>query len=294
MWEHYWRNRNCKIINCLGKDNVAFHTVVWPAMLLASGYAELPYIVKSFEFLNLEGKKFSTSRNWGIASDEALEWFPPDYWRYYLLSILPETSDADFSFHEFMQKCNNDLANVLGNLVHRCLSFAHMHFQGAIPSPGGLGPADNEFARAIKHRVQSVEELFYVYKWQEALREAIALAHDANKYFNDREPWKKVKGSAQEKQEAATTVFLTANCLRSLAVILSPFIPGSAQKIFDFLLEGRVEESDWPSALELRLQAGKQIASSGEITPLFAKIDPAQITRIKQVLEERANVEAKT
>ncbi len=290
LWEHYWRNKNCRIINCIGKDNLAFHTIIWPAMLMASEYADLPSQIKSFEFLNLEGKKFSTSRNWGIFTDEALDWFAADYWRYYLMSILPETSDADFNFTEFMQKSNNDLANVFGNLVHRCLTFTHMHYGGVVPAPGELGPSDAEFVRSIKNRVQSVEDLFYEYKWQEALRETIALAHDANKFFNDGEPWKKAKGTEAERKQAATTVFLTINCLRSLSIILSPFIPGSCQKVFDYLREGKVGEAgkEWASSKEQKVEAGRKIAPAEEITPLFVKIDPAQITKVKQLLEERS------
>ncbi len=291
LWEHYWRNKDCKIVNVLGKDNLAFHTVIWPAMLMASNYANLPSQVKSLEFLNLEGKKFSTSRNWGINSDEALEWFPADYWRYYLCSILPEQGDADFSLHELMQKSNKDLADAVGNLVHRCLSFTHMNFGGKVPTPGEMQSSDNDFWRSVKKQVASSEESFYAYRWQEALREAMQIAHESNKYFNDGEPWKKVKEGDEGKAKAATTVFMTLQAVRSLAVVLAPFIPASSQKVFDYLKLGPIELATWDSAAEQKLPGGHEIAPMAEIRPIFTKIDPAAVAKLKAVLDERAKPE---
>lgn len=289
-WERYWRNKNAKIVHVLGKDNVAFHTVIWPGMLLASGYAELPYEVKSLEFLNLEGRKFSTSRNWGITSDEAIGWFPADYWRYYLLSILPEQSDADFTFQEFARAVNSDLADTFGNLAHRCLTFINSNYGGKVPQPvteGELSEGDKQFLEEISSKIDRERELFESYRWQEALRCGFDIARAANKYFNDGAPWKNVKGFEEEKKRAATTVFLTANCLRSLGIVLFPFIPSSCEKLFSYLDLGKVESHKWDEAKKLALPAGHQIAPAEAIAPLFAKIDAKQLEKVKAAVGAR-------
>lgn len=285
-WEEYWKEG--KVIHFLGKDNIAFHTVIWPAMLLASGYAKLPFQVRSYEFLNLEGRKFSTSRNWGINSDEAIEWLPADYWRYYLASILPEHSDSDFSLQEFQKAVNSDLNDTLGNLAHRCFTFIKNNFGGKVPTPKKeLGEEDKKFVEEIGEQVAKAEAAFESYKLQEALRNAMELARAANKYFNDGQPWKKVKGNAKEKEEAGTTVFLACNCLRSLSIILSPFIPASSEKLYALTGGKSFAKEKWGNAQKIAVKAGATLPLE-ELKPIFAKLEDGKVEEIKAKLSERS------
>ena len=280
-WEEYWRGPQSKIIHFLGKDNIAFHTVTWPSVLLASEYANLPHQVKSVEFLNYEGEKFSTSRKWGIFTDEALDWFPADYWRYYLLSILPEHSDTNFFWNEFQTRANGDLADTLGNLLQRCLVFVKNNYDSKIPSAKKLDEGDKAFKKAIVARVKKTRLLLQDYKLQEALHCAMDLARDANKYFNDSAPWHAVKTNPEK---AKACVFLTANALRSVAIILEPFIPFSSRKIF-VQLNLEFEGVKWKDAEGLGVKGGHAV-NAPEI--LFRKIDVKEIEGKKQIIEARS------
>ncbi|OIO24960.1 methionine--tRNA ligase [Candidatus Micrarchaeota archaeon CG1_02_55_22] len=284
-WNRWWNDSDSKIVHFLGKDNVAFHTIIWPGMLMASKYCQLPYRVQSYEFLNLEGKKFSTSRKWGINSDEALDWLPVDYWRYYLMSILPEHSDSDFSLTEFQKAVNSDLNDTWGNLVHRCLTFINANYAGVMPAPGALMEEDEAFKAKIAERADKVKSLFYSYKLQEALRESLALARDANKYFNDAAPWKLVK---TDKERAGTVLYVTANAIKSTALLLAPFTPASSQKVFDYLGQGALGGAKWSDASSFTVKGGAKIASKDVLAPLFAKMEDEKVAQIRAKLEERS------
>jgi len=280
-WEEYWRTPQSKIIHFLGKDNIAFHTVTWPSVLLASEYANLPYQVKSLEFLNYEGEKFSTSRKWGIFTDEALDWFPPDYWRYYLLSILPEHSDTNFYWNEFQTKVNGDLADVIGNLLQRCLVFVKNNYSSKIPAAKKFDDSDKAFKKTITEKVKKTRELLLNYKIQEALHCAVDLARESNKYFNDSAPWHAIKTNPEK---AKTSVFLTANALRSIAIILEPFVPFTSRRIFA-QLNLDFDGTKWNDALELGVKAGHGV-NAPEI--LFKKIEDKEIEGKKKVIESRS------
>lgn len=280
-WEEYWHGPNAKIIHFLGKDNIAFHTVTWPAVLYASEYANLPYQVKSLEFLNYEGEKFSTSRKWGIFTDEALDWFPADYWRYYLLSILPESSDADFVWSEFQSKVNGDLADVVGNLLQRCLVFLKNNYASKIPEAKVLDEQDEAFKKAIVDHVKKTRELLEEYKIQEALHSAVALAREANRYFNASEPWHAIKTNPEK---ANTALNLTANALRSVAIILEPFVPFSSREIFR-QLNLEFDGITWKDAEKLPLAKGHEI---GEPRVLFKKIEAKEIEERKKLIQARS------
>ncbi len=293
VWEQYWRNENARIVHFLGKDNIAFHAVIWPAMLLASGYARLPYRVQSYEFLNLEGKKFSTSRNWGIDAREALEWFPADYWRYYLLSILPEHSDANFSWSDFRTAVNSDLADVYGNLVHRCLTFTHSHYGGHVPTPAAekdWSQADKAFAAQFPAYEKKVRDLLHAFKIQEALRTAMEFGRLANKYFSEGEPWKKIKGTGEDTLRAATCIHLTLNASRSLSVLLSPFIPASTQTCLHYLNAGKLEHTQWEHAGKLLLPSGHPLAPADTIFPLFKKLEQKDVEKYSHLVSSRSNI----
>jgi len=280
-WEGYWRGPNAKIIHFLGKDNIAFHAVTWPAVLYSSEYANLPYQVKSLEFLNYEGEKFSTSRKWGIFTDEALEWFPPDYWRYYLLSILPEHSDTNFYWEEFQNKVNGDLADVIGNLVQRTLVFLKNNYSSKIPAAKTLDGQDKAFKKTIAGHVKKTRQLFLDYRLQEALHSAVDLARETNKYFNDSQPWHAIKTNPEK---AKTSLFLTANALRSIAIVLEPFIPFTARDIFG-LLNLKFEGISWSDASKQELKVGHVIA---EPRVLFKKIANEDIEGKRKIIELRS------
>jgi methionyl-tRNA synthetase len=290
-WEHYWQNPDCKIVHFLGKDNIAFHTVIWPGMLMASGYASLPYRVQAYEFLNLEGKKFSTSRNWGIDAREALEWFPADYWRYYLLSILPERSDANFSWDEFRSAVNSDLADVYGNLLHRCITFTHSQWGGLVPQPfdeKDWSKQDQEFACQAAVYEKKVRQLLEEYKLQEALRTVMEYGRLANKYFSVCVPWKKVKEGGAGTLQAATCIYLTLNACRSLSLMFYPFIPTSAQKAYDYLNAGSLSNASWGQAGLRLMPPTHPLAPLDSIAPLFRKIEVEELDKYRTLVTQRS------
>ena len=198
LWKDFWQGENTKYIAFIGKDNVVFHCIIFPAMLMAWNDGEkdkfiLPQNVPANEFLNYEGKKFSKSRNWGIDAIDFLKKFPADPLRYTLAANLPETRDTDFQWKEFQLRNNSELADILGNFINRTFTFVHKHFDGKVPAPSKLENIDEEMLESIKKYPANVAELFECYKIRDGVLEAMNLAREGNKYFNDSEPWKSSK-----------------------------------------------------------------------------------------------------
>src|SRR5262249_40051397 len=185
-WKSYWFDPETRLIHFIGKDNIVFHAIVWPAMLMAHGDYILPDNVAANEFLTIEGEKLSTSRNWAIWVDEYLEVFPPDPLRYYLAANAPESKDADFAWKDFQTRNNSELADVLGNLVNRSLSFVEKHFDARVPPTEGLTPQVTETIAAAG---RTLGELFETFQVRRATTELMDLARFGNKYFNDTAPW---------------------------------------------------------------------------------------------------------
>lgn len=266
-WKKYWYNDEAKLIHFLGKDNVPFHTIIWPGMLI--GMREdftLPHYIASFEYLNYEGQKFSKSRGVGIWIDQALDMYPVDYWRYALVANAPQTRDTDFSMAELKRRINDELADIMGNFVHRTLTFTHRFFGGKVPERGPLADADLELLAAIEKARQKIDARMDVYDLKGALHEVIMLAKEGNRYFNDREPWKVMK---TDPVAAGTTLNLCAQIVGALAVVSSPFIPRSAQLMWEAVgSEGLVEEQAWDASAGV--EAGTVVP---EPTPLFVKIE---------------------
>lgn len=231
-WREYWFDGARPVI-FIGKDNIPFHVIILPALLMASeeGY-ELPWTVSSTEFLMFEGKKFSKSQRIGVWIDEALEMFPVDYWRYTLLSIRPETRDTNFTWEIFLEKVNADLNDTIGNLVHRVLTFLCRYFNCQVPANVKLDNYDQEMLNAIREAEKRFTELMGQFRIQQAVQTVADLARKANKYFNDREPWKTVSTSIGR---AASTLYTTAQVVAALSVMLEPLIPETASKMRDML-----------------------------------------------------------
>lgn len=240
-WKRWWYNPEAKIYNFIGKDNIEFHTIIWPAELMGidglyatpqDGHLNLPYDVPANEFMNIEGQQFSKSRNWAIWVPDILERYAADQIRYYIAMTFPETRDSDWSWGGFITRNNAELLAAWGNLVNRVLKFAGKHFNAAVPDPGPLRPIDNEILAKVEAGFGVVGELLAAVRLRDALSEAIALAREVNGYL-DRAPWFKVIG--EDRQAAATTIYTALRCIDNLKTLLAPFVPFSSQQVHEYL-----------------------------------------------------------
>jgi methionyl-tRNA synthetase len=276
-WREYWQNPETRLIHFIGKDNIVFHCIVFPAMLMAWNDGRddkfiLPDNVPANEFLNLEGKKLSTSRNYAVWLNEYLEKFEPDPLRYALASILPETKDTDFSWREFQARNNNELADILGNFVNRTLTFAKKYFENKVPEIFELENIDNEMISKLKEYADKIAENYENFKIRDGVFETMNLARHANKYFNDTEPWRTIK---ENPKRASTTINICLQTVRALAILFEPVLPFSARKIWKMLnLNDDIVKSGWDSAYQLSLKPGHQL---GEPEILFRKIEDSEI-----------------
>ncbi|MCU0342910.1 MAG: methionine--tRNA ligase [Ignavibacterium sp.] len=294
LWRKYWQDPKTKYIAFIGKDNVVFHTIIFPAILMAwnDGGKEqycLPQNVPANEFLNFEGKKFSKSRNWGIDVDEFLDLFEPDLLRYSLAANLPETRDTDFYWKEFQLRNNSELADILGNFINRTFTFVFKHFEGKVPALGKIEKIDEEMLKEISDYPKRVAELFEKYKIRDGVNEIMNLARDGNKYFNDSAPWKTVKSN---KEQCGTTLNICLQTIYTLSELFSPILPFSTEKLFKML---NAKQVDWKDCGNPQLKEGHQLNQS-EI--LFPKIEDekieAQINKLPKSETEKEKVDLVT
>lgn len=269
LWKEYWQDESTRLIHFIGKDNIVFHCLIFPAMLLAHGDYVLPENVPANEFLNLEGNKLSTSRNYAVWLDDYLQKFDPDSLRYVLAGNLPETRDADFSWKDFQARHNNELADTLGNFVNRTVTFAHKYFDGKVPELGALNELDKELIAKIEVAPDKLGNFIVTYQFKSYTREFMDLARFANKYFNDKEPWSTQKS---DREVCATTINLSLQTVFALSVIAEPVLPFSARKIWKIL--NISEQPVWEDAKKLQLQSGQKI---NQAPILFAKIEDKEI-----------------
>ena len=273
LWKKYWQDPETKYVAFIGKDNVVFHCIVFPAMLMAWNEGEnekfvLPQNVPANEFLNFEGKKFSKSRNWGIDVIDFLKLFPADPLRYTLAANLPETRDTDFYWKEFQLRNNSELADILGNFINRTFTFVHKHFDGKVPARGKMDSIDNEMLNIISASPSKIGSYFEKYKVKDGVFESMNLARACNKYFNDSEPWKTIKS---DKERCGTTLYVCMQAIYTLAEIFSPVIPFSSEKIFKML---NIKPAAWDECGNENLKAGHQL-NKAEI--IFPKIEDDMI-----------------
>lgn len=271
-WIAYW---NDAAVHFIGKDIIYHHAIFWPALLMGYG-CKLPSNIVAGEYLSLEGKKMSTSKNWVIWTSEFLEKYESDILRYYLVVNAPLNRDTDFSWDDFGRRVNDELADVLGNFLHRTFSFTNRFFDGKIPKPGKMDEYDEEFKKRIETIPQEVGILIENFKFREGLVEIIRLAKYANKYFNDRKPWKTIKNNPNE---AANCIYLSNQLSKTLSVILKPYIPVKAPEISQIMnIEDNLDK--WDDAPKF-IPSGHKI---GKAKPLFKKIDDEIIDKEKEAL----------
>ena len=281
LWRKYWQDTETKYIAFIGKDNIVFHTIIFPAILMAwneSGKEQycLPQNVPANEFLNFEGKKFSKSRNWGIDVIDFLKIFPADPLRYTLAANLPETRDTDFYWKEFQARNNNELADIFGNLINRTFTFVHKHFDGKVPARGKTEKIDDELLKLISEYPAKISSLFENYKIKEGVLEIMNLARAGNKYFNDSEPWKTVKS---DKGKCGTTLNICLQTIYTLAELFFPVIPGSSEKLFKML---NTKPIGWNESGKSNLEEGHKL---NEANILFPKIEDEIIEKQMENLE---------
>jgi len=269
-WEDFWKDPGTKSYYFIGKDNIPFHTIIWPAMLMAYGGLNLPYDVPANEFLSLEDRKFSTSENWAVWLPDYLARYDPDPLRYLLSINMPETADTDFSWVEFVRRNNDELVATYGNLVHRVLSFTFRNFDEKIPPHGPLGEVDQALLDNARDTMESVDRDLYGCHFKAAIARAFSLARDANRYLDARAPWHAIK---TDRDEAATTLWTAICVINCLKMLLLPFLPFSSQRLHEYLgLDGDVsaERWDYDSLIEA-VEPGRLLRRPA---PLYTKLDP--------------------
>ncbi|MEM2104281.1 MAG: methionine--tRNA ligase [Candidatus Bathyarchaeia archaeon] len=286
-WKAYWFNKDAKTLYFIGKDNIPFHTIILPALLMASHEDyNLPWNVSTTEFLQFKGEKASKSLRIGIWIDEALELFPPDYWRYFLIATRPETKDSNFSWEFFCEKINADLNDAFGNFIHRTLSFINKQFNSKVPKPSLFDAKDRQILESLKERLVEIANNFEACKLQAAANCIIGVSRLGNQYLNEKEPWNFIK---RDKAKAATTIYIAVQLVKALAIISAPIIPFTAEDLWKTLnLSGSVHKQKWDEALT-PLPAGHEIS---EAKPLFRKIE-ADEKKLDEMLQKVRKATAK-
>jgi methionyl-tRNA synthetase len=262
-WRPFWQSKDAKSYYFIGKDNIPFHSIIWPAMLKGYGGLNLPYDVPANEFLTIEGRKLSTSQNWAVWLPDYLSRYAPDPLRYLLSINMPETSDTDFSWREFFRRNNDELVATYGNLVNRVLTFVSRNFDGCVPQPGELDSQSRALLAKAEETIQNVGELISQCHFKQGIMAAMALAQEANRYLDDKSPWKIIK---ENREGAATSLYVALGVISALKTALYPFLPFSSRKLHGMLgFDG--DEDGWKLKLP---EAGQKL---GKIEPLFVKLD---------------------
>ena len=279
-WELYWKDKETKLVHFIGKDNIVFHCIVFPAMLKAEGSYILPENVPANEFLNLEGDKISTSRNWAVWLHEYLVDFPgkQDVLRYVLTANAPETKDNDFTWRDFQARNNNELVAILGNFINRSIVLTHKYFEGKVPVAGELTEYDNATIAEFAQVKEEIEKLLQNYRFRDALKEAMNLARIGNKYLADTEPWKLAK---TDMERVATIMNVALQISANLAIAFEPFLPFSAAKLRGML---NMTECNWSRLGEMNILAEGAEINAPEL--LFEKIEDADIEAQIQRLQD--------
>ncbi len=269
-WREFWQGPEAKAYYFLGKDNIPFHTIIWPGMLMGyGGGLNLPYDVPANEFMNLGGGKFSKSEHRAVWVPDYLERYEPDPLRYYIAANMPETGDAEFTWQEFVRRNNDELVATYGNLVHRVLTFIQGKFQGKVPQPGELDSASQTLLSHVDGTVEEVGCDLGLCHFREALHAIMSLAKEANRYLDSQAPWRTIR---QEPATAATSLWVTLCAIAGLKTVTFPFVPFSAQKLHQLLgFSGQLEDAGWTAQRPI---PGRQLP---EPHPLFRKLDDSVV-----------------
>ena len=266
-WRDFWFTDTTKNVHFIGKDNIPFHVIIFPALLQATHdpYV-LPWQVSSTEFILFDGQKFSKSKKVGVWMDEALKVAPGEYWRYVLIAIRPEARDANFTWREFETHVNAELNDVLGNFIHRTLTFVNNQFDSTIPNLGNLDEKDEAIKQQIEQAPGKVGSLLDDFQLRSGLAAIIDLARNGNQYLSEREPWHLIKS---DKTKTATTLNIATQLVATLEVLLTPFLPETSKRIREQLNLDPAANENWSDAGNFRLETGRRI---GKATPLFHKV----------------------
>lgn len=279
-WEKWWKEKDTKLVHFIGKDNIVFHCIIFPAMLKAEGSYILPENVPANEFLNLEGDKISTSRNWAVWLHEYLQDFPgkQDVLKYVLCANAPETKDNDFTWKDFQTRNNSELVAIFGNFVNRTIVLTHKYFEGKVPQRGTLNELDIQTIEQIKQYPEKIGRSIEQYRFREALNELMNLARLGNKYLTENEPWKTIKTDAER---TATVLNISLQICANLAILSEPFLPFTAEKLRNMLNQ---DKAFWYEAGNSELlEEGRQINPA---QLLFEQIDDKQIEAQLEKLQQ--------
>ena len=263
IWKEWWQNPESKHFYFQGKDNIPFHTIILPAILMGSGEYNLPYDVVANEYLNFSGKQFSKSKNWAVWVSDFLKEYDSEALRYYLTSIMPESSDSDFTWDSFFESNNNELVATFGNLVNRIQSLIKNNFDNVVPNFEKIDDKDNEMISEIKRSFESTGNFLEKRQFRNSLKEIMNLAKLGNRYIDQKEPWASIKS---DKQIAANTLWVGANLISNLGVLISPFLPKTSLKISSMFNFGNVIP-------EWKYREAKSGIKINNISPLFKKIE---------------------
>ena len=276
-WKDYWLDKDTKMIHFLGKDNIPFHTIIWPAMLLKQkvNYI-LPHDVPANEYLNLEGKKMSTSRNWTVWVEDYLRYFDGEYLRYVLAVNAPETKDSDFSWEDFRIRINSELNNVLGNLANRTCVFSNKYFDGKIKRPTELSGLSVKTLKTVHELVEDIGRSYSNYQVRKATKQFMDIARIGNKYFDETQPWKEI---STNKEKASETLYVCLDILRILSIVASPIIPISMKTLHDMI--GVEDKINWDN-----IKNETFAFFINNVKRLFRKIDEKEIKEQVEILKK--------
>jgi methionyl-tRNA synthetase len=280
-WEDYWLDPETRIYNFLGKDNIPFHTIFWPGMLMANGGLNLPYDVVGLQYCNYEGDKISKSRNWGIFCEKVVQsGLDPDIWRYYLVYLIPETKDSEFKWDDFQTRINNELVAAIGNFVHRTLTFAFNFLDGVVERKE-LGEDGRQVEMRVLEQVEEEDSALRDVRLRDALKNVLQIAIIGNEYFQKNQPWVLVK---DDPERCRLVIYCCMNICKVLAVTMAPFLPGSSKKIAGLLdLEAGLS---WEGKLDFSLGTVR-VPAKPEI--LFKKIDDKEVARLKSTVTKSSD-----
>jgi methionyl-tRNA synthetase len=266
-WRDFWEDPACRTYYFVGKDNITFHTIRWPATLLGRGDLNLPFDVPANQYVTLEGQQMSTSRNWAVWMPDYLDRYDPDPLRYYLSVSMPETSDMDFTWREYVRRNNDELVATWGNLVNRVLTLTYRNFDGRIPDPGQLRDRDRHLIAQADRMLGEVGAEIAGCRFRAGITRAMSMAQEANRYLDETAPWKTIR---EDRPSAARALYTALAAIDTLHVAFAPYLPFSCERLHSFLhSEGSVADVGWRSELP---QAGQVL---GEPKPLFLKLDPS-------------------
>ena len=273
-WEDFWKDPGTRSYYFIGKDNIPFHSIIWPAMIMGYGHdLNLPFDVPANEFLSLENRKFSTSQNWAVWVPDYLNSYDPDPLRYLLSINMPETGDADFSWAEFVRRNNEELVATYGNLVNRVLSFTYRNFEGQVPPAGEIDEVDRQVLESARSTLDEVGRSLESARFKAAIGQAFGLAQDANRYLDAKAPWRAIR---EDRADAASTLNVSIRVINCLKVALAPFLPFSSQKVHEYLgFDGPVEQEAWD--FEILAGAIRGGSTLRQPSPLYTKLDPEVI-----------------